>query len=190
MADPVISSIGAAATDVINRLVLAAIFLLLGFVVGRISGKLAQRMSHEFRLDKNMPAFGISLEDTLGSAVSFFIYVVFIVFALNQLSATAILLNMVAIFIVVILLLSFSLSIKDFVPNLLAGFVLRHRMSLSVGNVIAVGKDRGRVIGLTLTDVRLETEGGDNIFIPNAAFTKEKVRIVGKGGKKGRYLDG
>ena len=71
---------------------------------------------------------------------SYFIYFIAIIMALNQVGLTSAILNMLSGAVILLILISMILAIKDFVPNMVAGIfifqkgiILRHAFTVSLG---------------------------------------------------------
>jgi small-conductance mechanosensitive channel len=103
---------------------------------------------------------------------------------LQQLGLATTVLNMIAGGVIVIIILSTLLGVKDFIPNAVAGFVLQRKEFLSVGEVIKVKGMQGKIIKISLVETKIETKDKDIIFIPNSVLTKTEVVKVKKGKKK------
>jgi small-conductance mechanosensitive channel len=155
----------------------ALVVLLIGFVVGKLIGRIFTTLLHEFELNKILKSAGIKrpLEGMLGSLVSYLIYFVAIIMALNQLQIVSVVLYIILITVIVVLVISFLLSIKDFLPNFFAGlFIYRHGL-IKEGDNIKILDTKGKVVQISLTETRLETKEKDIVFIPNSMLTKNTV---------------
>ena len=162
----------------ITRFIIAVVILLVGFVVGRISGRFVQRFLHEIELDvimRKATGIKISLEEVIGHLTSYFLYFIFIVIALEKIGIGAIAFNLLAAGVIIIIVLSIFLAIKDFVPNLLAGIFLHRKGFLNEGDTIRVGGTQGKIVHINLVETRIQTKNGDVIYIPNSILTKSEV---------------
>jgi len=156
---------------------IALIILLIGFVIGKLAGRIVTKFLHEFELNRITQTAGIKrpFEGLIGSLVSYIIYFATIIMALNQLNITSIVLYIILITVIVVIVISFLLSIKDFLPNFFAGlFIYRHGL-IKEGDMIKVNETSGKVIHISMIETQLETKEGDIVFIPNSLLTKNKV---------------
>ncbi len=163
---------------ILNRLVVAVIILFLGFIVGKIIGKLIERGLKEVSLDKGLKKainLKVSLEKGISSFASFFIYLVAIIMALDSLGLTSSVLIMISAAIIVVIVISFILAIKDYVPNIIAGIRIKNKGFIEIGDYVKVKDIEGRVIKVNLNETELETKNKDIIFVPNSMFVKEEV---------------
>lgn len=162
----------------VNIVASAVIILLIGFIIGRVLGKLAQRGLHELEVNRILKKAGVDfgLEELLGQIAEYFIYFVAIVIALDQLGVTAFVLYAVAALVLVVLAIAFLLSIKDFVPNFIAGLRLNHRKMFKVGDTLTVGTVTGKVKNFGLLETTLQS-GKDVIHLPNSILIKQEVRV-------------
>jgi len=164
----------------------AILILLLGFVIGKISGRAISKILHQFELNKILKSAGMkrSVEGLIGSFTGYLIYFIAIILALNQLKIASIVLYIILITIIIILIISFLLSVKDFIPNLFAGmFIYRHGL-IKEGDRINVTNTTGKVVHISLIETQLETSEGDIVFIPNSILTKNKVIKISKERRK------
>lgn len=166
------------AYTLLNKLILSVIILLFGFIIGRVVGKLVLRVTHEFGLDKYLKSFtGIkfSLEHIISSFASFFIYFIAIVLALSQLGVETVIFNIIALGVIALITLSIVLAIKDSVPNITAGFFMFQKRLFKKGDKIQFKGITGIITETNFMEVKIQTQKGDIIFIPNSLFIKEEV---------------
>lgn len=162
----------------VSRLVVAFIILLFGFIIGKILGKIVHKVLHEIELNKlfhSATKVKVSLEEVISTFTSYFIYFIFIVIALEKLGIGVIAFNIVAAGVMVIIILSIFLGIKDFVPNLISGLLLRRKRFIKEGDKIKVNNAEGKIICMNLVETRIKTSKGDIISIPNSSLTKSEV---------------
>jgi small-conductance mechanosensitive channel len=166
------------ARGIVNVIASAVIVLLIGFIIGKVLGKLTQRALHEVEVNRILKKAGVDLgmEELLGHVVEYFIYFVAIVIALDQLGVTAFVLYSIAAIVLVVLAIAFLLSIKDFIPNFIAGVRLNYKKVFRVGDTITVGSVTGRVKEFGLLETKLASNK-DIIHLPNAILVKQEVRV-------------
>ncbi|MFH1649276.1 MAG: mechanosensitive ion channel domain-containing protein [Candidatus Woesearchaeota archaeon] len=159
----------------VKDVTIALLILLIGFILGRVVGRLVKHTLGALHVDKNLQHvlhISISLERFISGTVTFVIFALTIVLALNQIRIAQAVVNGVAIALIVVVLLSLFLALKDFFPNLMGGIVIRTRKYFKEGNTLVMQDITGIVKEIKITDVVLETSNGDRIIVPNAAFLK------------------
>ncbi len=163
----------------VNIVVSAVIILLIGLIIGKVLGKLTQRGLREVELNRILKKAGIrfGMEEFIGHAITYLIYFIAVVVALDQLGVTALVLYIVVAAILVIIAIAFLLSMKDFIPNFMAGVRLNYKKSYSVGDIITVGSVSGRVKEVGLLETKLISRSGDIIHIPNSNIIRQEVRV-------------
>ncbi len=162
----------------IDNIVAAVIILLLGFVIGRVLGKFTQKVLHELEVDrilKETAKIKVSIEKALAKFVAYFVYFIAVITALNQLGLTTTILHMVAGAVLIVIVLTIVLGVKDFIPNFLAGMHIQKKKKIKKGDVVSIRGTEGKIIGMDLTEIKLKTRKGDIIFFPNSLVIKEKV---------------
>ena len=82
-----------------------------------------------------------------------------------------IILGVILLFIVAFIIL----AIKDFIPNVISGFVIQHRKLLEKGERVKIGDIEGKVEKISLTEVQIRS-GEEVIVIPNSILSKEIIR--------------
>lgn len=161
---------------IINDLVIAVVIFVFGLILGRILGKIVEKILKDFSLDptiKKTTGLSWSFEKIIGGIVTYSIYFVFLIIALNYIGITSLLLNILSIAIITILTISTILTVKDSIPNLIAHRKLVRHDGVKKGDKIVINKVEGTIEEITLFEVRVSTKHGDVIFIPNALFLEE-----------------
>ena len=165
-------------SGLMTKLIVAVLIILIGFIAGRVAGKLTQKVLHELELDrilKQTAKIKFSLEKALGKFVAYFIYFIAIIIALNQVGLTTTILHMISAAVLIIIVISIVLGVKDFIPNLLAGMHIHRKGLLKEGDRIRVRGTEGKVISVELTETKLKTKKGDIIILPNSILVKEEI---------------
>ncbi|MFC1801656.1 mechanosensitive ion channel domain-containing protein [Nanoarchaeota archaeon] len=166
----------------LSKLVIAVVILLVGFIIGKLFGRLVQKVLHEFELDRIVEKTGLkmTLESLIGTLVSFLIYFIAIIMALNQLGLTTIILYIILGGAILLILVSIILGVKDFIPNMIAGFFVHKKGLFKEGNKIKVKGVEGKIKKISLIETEVETAKKDLILIPNSLLVKTAVLIKRK----------
>lgn len=170
-------------SGIFTKLVVAVIIVLIGLIAGKLLGKFIHKLLHEIELNKffkRAAGIKVSIEEIISTFVTYFVYFIFIVMALNQLGLTTVVLHMISGAILIIIIISILLSIKDFMPNMFAGFFIHRKRFIKEGDIIRVDNTEGKVVHINLVETKIETKQGDIIFIPNSLLTKKTVVKVKK----------
>jgi small conductance mechanosensitive channel len=163
---------------VMTKIVVALLILLVSFIIGRLLGKITGRILREFGLNKTFDkatGLNVELEQAIGTGVSYLVYFVGIIMTLNHLGLTVLIGNIVLVFVVSVVVLTVFLWIKDFIPNIIAGTIIRRNQLVKVGDCILFQGMEGEITKTTLLDVRLITKQNDLMLIPNGLLISEKV---------------
>jgi len=158
----------------INNIIIALVWLFVGLIIGHLVGRLIEKVMKEFQVDKKIKekiGLRTSVEKLLSSVVSFSIYFVFVIIALNQVGITSLILNIISISVVLVLFISLLLLIKDLIPNLVA--YRQISKSVPIDSLIEITSVKGKVLDITFSETQVETKHGDIIHIPNRLFLKE-----------------
>ena len=161
-------------------IIIAIIFLLGGVVIGNFIKKLVQRVFSELEVNKFLKRVANIKMDfgrLIGNILAYLIYFFGLLMALNQLGITTYVLYMVGAAALIIIVVSFLLSIKDFIPNVISGFYLYRDNRFGVGDKIKVDNMEGVVSKINLVETVLTTKKKEMICIPNSTMLKSKIVI-------------
>jgi small conductance mechanosensitive channel len=158
------------------QVVLGIVILLIGFGLGILVKKFLYRVLKEVEINKLMRKVGITLnvEKSVSSLASYLIYLITIVFFLDQLGITSIVLYLVVGAILMLLILTFLVGLKDVIPNFVAWLILQKRGRVYVGKRVSVKEISGVVEKVGYLETEIKTEGGDTLYVPNSLFMKSK----------------
>jgi small-conductance mechanosensitive channel len=161
----------------IANLIVAVIVLLLGFIIGKVAGRVVKRLLHEIDFDKNLKKAGVrlSLEKFVSSSVSYFIYFIAIISALNQFGVVTPVFTILLIGLVFFVAAGVLLAVRDFVPNFFSGFYIFRTNLIKQGDTIRVHNTIGVVEQITLTKTRIRTKSKELVFIPNSVIAKSEI---------------
>jgi potassium-dependent mechanosensitive channel len=67
-------------------------------------------------------------------------------------------------------------GMQNLVNNFISGLILLVERPISVGDLVVVGGEEGRVRKISVRSTELETFDGANVLVPNSYFTSEKVK--------------
>ena len=153
-----------------NRIIVAVIYILVGLIMGRLAEKLVFKILNEFKIRHVLNKFKIKIfsERFISRIIKFIIYLIAIIFVLNALNITKIVLWGVIIIFVVLSALSFLFGAKDFIKNILAGIKIKHNDKIKIGQNLKVGDVHGKVVEMSSIDIKVETPNKDIISIPNS----------------------
>lgn len=168
----------------VNDIVIAILIVFLGFIIGKILGKVVKKVLSSFKIDASLKkTFSLrtsNVEKFISGFVSFIIYLVSIIMALNYVGVTTFILNILFVVIIVVVAISTILALKDLVPNLIAGIQIRIDELIREGDTIRTKDVEGEVIDLTLLDTKIKNFKGDLFVIPNSIFLKHGFVKVNK----------
>lgn len=165
-------------TPALNTVVIFFLILFVGFLVGKIAGRLIRTLLRDVKADGIAThAFGkrVMVARTTGTMVSYAIYLVTLVIALNAVSLTTITIRIILAIIVLALLISLFVALKNLIPNFVSWFVLRKK--IVPGKYLKTSKFEGQVIDIGIMETTIEIGGGGFLLIPNSLLTKEKIMI-------------
>lgn len=165
------------------KMVIALIIILVGFIVGRVFGRIIQKVLHEVELNriiKRSFKIKVSVEEMAGSITSYLIYFVTVILALKEIGVATLVLDFLLGAIIFVVILAFFLSVKDFIPNMVAGISIHQKKSIKKGDVIRVKDCEGAVVYIDLIETRIKTKSGDVLHVPNSIVLKEMVLVKKK----------
>lgn len=168
-------------TPLMTNIVAAIIIFLIGVIVGRIVGRLTQKLLHELELNnifKKTADTKFDIEHAVGGFIMYFIYFIALIMALNQVGLTTTVLNILSGGIIIIIVISIILAIKDFIPNIFAGLLIHRKGFIKKGDKVSIRGIKGKVIYISLIETRIQMKDGDIFYIPNSLLTKSEIRKI------------
>jgi len=166
-----------------SRFVIAILLLLIGLAIGKFTEKIVRRLLHELELDNILSRISgreLKIEKALSLIVSFFIYFIAVIIALNELGITTKVLFIIAAAILVIAAVSFALAVKDFIPNFFAGLYIMKNKVIIKGERVRLRGMEGVIREITFLETRIKADSGDEIHIPNASVIKSEIVKLSK----------
>ena len=166
-------------SGIITDMVIALVVLLIGIIIGRILGRLIQGIFEEIEFNTIMEkaGFRINFGEIIGNLVSYFIYFIAVIMALNQVSITKTVFNVISSAVIIIIILSLVLSFKDYLSNIMSGIFIRQKRIIKIGDRIKFKDIEGKIINTSLVETVIETKDKDIVYIPNSLLTKNSVKI-------------
>ncbi len=162
------------------RFFIAILIFLLGFIIGKVIGRFVLKVLQEIKFNdfiKKTLGVKVDAESIISTFLSYVIYFLALIAAMEKIGVANIILYIISFLLVSMLLISFFLAIRDFVPNFIAGIYLFSRESLKKGAVVEIGDINGKFQQIELLHVRIETHRGDIIFIPNTTVANAKITL-------------
>ena len=165
--------------DYFRNILAGVAILFMGFALGIFAKKLVFRFLQEIEFNDIMRKFGLQydLEKWISSVISYVIYGVSIVLFLEQLKIKSTVLYIVVGAILMLLILTFIVGLKDVIPNFVAWIVLQRRGTIYEGKTIEVREIYGVVERVGYLETEIKTEKGDILYVPNALFLKSKFAV-------------
>jgi len=158
----------------------AVIVLLLGLGLGILVKKLLRKLLKEIELNKIMSKVSISydLERWVSAIVSYVIYFGTFVFSLYFLGIQSVVLYIIFGAILMLLILTTVVALKDVIPNLIGWIFLQKKSSgVKEGKEIEVKEIAGVVERIGYLETEISTERGEVLYVPNALFLKSKHKV-------------
>lgn len=160
-------------------IVVGIVILLAGFGLGILSKKLVYRILKELELNHMMNKVGMThdFEKIISNVVSWVIYLVFIVIFLNHLGITSVVLYLILGAILILIILTFLVGLKDVIPNFVGWIYLQRGNKVVVDKIIEVKEIYGTVERIGYLETEIRTESGDVLYVPNSLFLKSKYKV-------------
>ena len=168
-------------SGIFYKFIVSIILLLIGFILGKILGRLIYKFLHSFEINETFSKLSgatLKIEEIAETFTTYFIYFITVVLVLQQIGLVSTILHMIAAGIIILIILSTFLGIKDFIPNAIAGFFIQNKKEFKVGQTIKVKGMQGKISEITLLETKIETKSGDIIFIPNSVLSRTEVTYV------------
>lgn len=161
----------------VTQLIVAAIIILIGFILGKALNRVIKKGLKEIGLNSMMREIGIKapLEEIFSHGVMYSIYFIATIMALRHIGIATDILNIISIMVIAFIGIFILLSVKDFIPNVISGIVLHQKGTIKEHDSIEINKITGTVTEMNLLETKLVTKKGDIIIVPNANLTKSAI---------------
>lgn len=156
----------------------AGIIVIAGFIIGHFFSKAVGLAIRKFGLaekikQKEWPKPEIFIENS----IKYVIYALAIIAALNRLGIFETIFNIIIIVIVAIVAILLLLNFKDLISNAIAR-LLYARKDLKPGKHIKVDGISGRILSVGVTEVKIVTDKGNIMILPNAYLLKRTFIVT------------
>lgn len=174
-----VTSVVDTAQSYIYTVAIGLVILLIGFALGILTKKLILKILKEVELNKIMSRVGIKhdLEGGISSIVMYLIYLATIIIFLDHFKIGSIVLYIILGALLMLLILTLLVGLKDVIPNFMAWLILQKRGNIKVGKKIDVKEISGEVEKIGFLETEIKTDSGDVLYVPNNLFLKSKFKL-------------
>lgn len=164
-------------SPLIIKLVIPIVVLIIGVVIGKLVKRALSRIMKSTGLNSALKSFNMNfnLENFIVLSVTYLIYFFSVLVALEILGIGTYFLRVVTWAVILFVLISLFLSLKDVIPSAVAGLIILVNRLFKEGDLIAVNEMEGKIKKMNLLEVSLETASGDILIVPNSFFMKNIV---------------
>jgi small-conductance mechanosensitive channel len=158
----------------------AVLVVLIGFILGRIVGRFLTKALHEAEVDSVLKKTGFNLpfEKGFSAIIKYFFYIAAVIIALDRLGIATTALQVALFGAIILILLIIFVSLRDFIPNAIAGFFAYKKGLLHKGDTIEIQGITGNVENFGLVETEITTKKKERIYIPNSNLLKFKVKVM------------
>ena len=166
--------------EFILRSAIAGIIVIVGFIAGHFFSKAVGLAFRRFGWAEKIKKRGLPKPEMfIENAIKYIIYALAIIAALNRLGIIETVLSIVSVIALMILLVILFLNFKDFISNAVAKIMYPKR-DLRRGDKIKINDISGKILKAGLTEVKILTDKGNIMIIPNSYLLKRSFKTSGK----------
>lgn len=168
------------AESYLNTLIIGVVILLAGFTLGILARKFLYRVLKEIELNAIIKKMGLlyDVERGISSLAAYLIYLITIVWFLELLNITSVVLYLVVGAILMLVILTCIVGLKDVIPNLVAWMVIQKKQHIVEGKKVEIREISGVVEKVGYLETEIRTEEDDVLYIPNSLFLKSKYKMT------------
>lgn len=158
---------------ILNKIIASAIIFFLGFMFGKVCGKLLKRFLSEIDLnDKFLNIFlnKINIEQIISKTIEYTIYIITIIITLNKIGLTNVVIKGILIFSIALILFTLILDLKELIPNIFSYIQIKREKYFKVGDKIKIHLATGVVKKISFIRTKIVTEANDELYIQNHAI--------------------
>ncbi len=178
--DSTLKNVFGGLNQTVVKVFLAILIFLAGFILGKLLGRILYKFLNEIELNKFFREslhLKANIEHILSEILSYSIYIIALIAALEEIGIANTVLYLISAAVILLILISFFLAIRDILPNFISGLYLYSREGLKPGMNIEIDELKGEFIHIDLFHIRIKTKTGDILYIPNSAAAKAKLKI-------------
>lgn len=166
--------------DILSAILILFVGIILGKIMGNLLRKLFQAIGVDVFLSKLL-RFRVRIQAVLAGLVALAIYVLTVILALQQANLLNILVAGLSYVIILLVLASILLALKDMLPNLVMGWVARRKLRLRRKQQLSFGTYAGVVEEVSLLDIKLRTPEGELLLVPYSVLMRRTIHLKKKG---------
>lgn len=165
-------------SDIALKIIAAFVVILIGIVLGNILARITKTLINGLEIEKVLKSQGyrLPLEEGISGIVRYIVIITAIVWAVFQFGFSRIILIVLLVISLILLIAFIILAVKDFLPNLTAGFYLHHKDYVKEGEYIKSKSAEGKVIETGALETKIKTNNGEILIIPNSILSKYPIR--------------
>jgi small conductance mechanosensitive channel len=170
-------------SKLIIKVVVALIIILIGFLIGKILGRLLFRLLHEIKLNtyfSKATGINVKMDDILSKGLTYLIDFFVLIIAVDAVAFTPSLIYILSGAVIVIIIFSVLIGIKDIIPNIIAGLIIYKKGDFSQGDTIKIKEHTGIVDKITLLETIIIKKNNDRLYVPNSSLLSMDVLKKGK----------
>ncbi len=155
----------------------AIIIIVIGLIVTKLIIDFIRKVTEREGIKNFIRGLGYE-EAVLDLPILIFKYILYFVtfmIALAQFGFGVIVIEVILAVIVLMFGFIIIYSLKDLIPNVVAGIHLVRERAFKVGDKVRVGLYEGKVKNFTLTTTQIEDENGRVIIIPNSIIVRREI---------------
>ncbi len=163
--------------EFLTNLVAGLLVIGFGIVLGSIISVLVRKILHSFEIERIAQDLGLRfpIEEFLSKLIQYGLYIGGLILGLTFLGLEKIVLYGILIFLLIVLIIFILLSLKDFIPNSIAGIMIYMKNKLKVGDIVEIERVEGKIVNVGLIETQIKTEDGDLVIIPNGLISKNII---------------
>lgn len=173
-------------SGILLNITVAILILLIGFIVGKLTGRFLKGAMHEAEIDSilSRAGFKINLEGKMSVVFEYTIYAAAVIIALNQMGIAATVLQALLLLVIALIIVFAFISLKDFLPNAIAGFLIHKKKLLASGDSIEIQGISGKVEDVGWVETKIINQNKDIVYIPNSSFLRSGLKVNRRKSKK------
>lgn len=166
-----LTQVGDVLKVVYDKFLVSVFILLIGFILGKITGKLVESLLKGFDIDKLLKRVdsNLAFDKALSQICTYVIFVITILILLQYLGIRNLVLIVLLVIFSAILIFSVSFAVIMFLPNFLFGLFIKRK--LKKGDFIIVDSINGRIVKMRFSDIFLESKD-DILALPYSYIRK------------------
>ncbi|MBI5797589.1 mechanosensitive ion channel [Candidatus Woesearchaeota archaeon] len=164
-------------SDILTSIVAGVLILGFGILVGNLIAVVSRKALQSFEIDRLLQDIGVRFpfEEFFSSLLRYIVYIAALILGLTFLGLEKIFLYIILFILLGLFIVFILFSLKDFIPNAFAAFIIQFKQKLKKGDIIQIDTIEGKIIHMDMLEIQVRSADNEVVVIPNILVQKSLI---------------